>query len=484
MTTETTERRPRSLRLLPTSLRARILAYFIGLLALATLASVLVARAVLVVRLDQRISEELAQEAAELRRLAGGIDPRTGRPFGTNVRRVFEVYLARNVPARHEAMITFVDDRPFLRSRNVVPYRLDRDPELRALWADVAAPLRGRAGTPAGRVEYLAVPLRVRGDTRGVFVAAIFHDRARADTDEAVYALALTGLLMLLLGSLIAWQLADRVVGPVRELTSTARSISETDLTRRIPVDGRDEVATLAATFNEMLDRLERAFMLQRQFVDDAGHELKTPLTIVRGHLELLEEAPAAREQTIALVLDELDRMSRIVDDLLLLAKHEQPDFLDLTTVDVAAITDEIHAKVRALSGREWLLEERGRGIIVADRQRLTQALVQLAQNADTHSPEGEAVTLGSSVDRDVARFWVADRGPGIPSAEHRRIFERFRRTGPRRTGGAGLGLAIVRAIAEAHRGRVDVQSAPGGGSTFTLVVPVERPGMDGASPK
>ena len=482
MTTEKSEHPRRSLRLLPSSLRTRILAYFIGLLALATITSVVVTRTVLHVRLDQRISEELTQEAGELRRLAGGIDPETGRPFGTNVRRVFQVYLARNVPSRHEALITFADGEPFLRSRTVVPYRLDRDRDLVELWGDIRQPLRDRVETPAGRVEYLAVPLRVRGESRGVFVAAIFHDRAQAETDEAVYALALTGLLMLLLGSLIAWQLADRVVGPVRELTSTARTISESDLSRRLPIEGRDEVATLAATFNEMLDRLERAFALQRQFVDDAGHELKTPLTIVRGHLELLEEAPAAREQTVALVLDELDRMGRIVDDLLLLAKHEQPDFLALTTVDVSALTDEIYAKVTALSGREWALAERGRGIIVADRQRLTQAIVQLAQNADTHAPDGEVVTLGSSVQGDTARFWVADRGPGIPPAEHRRIFERFRRASSRRTGGAGLGLAIVRAIAEAHRGRVEVESVPGVGSTFTLVVPVEQPEPDGAT--
>lgn len=175
--------------------------------------------------------------------------------------------------------------------------------------------------------------------------------------------------------------------------------------------------------------------------------------------------------------------MGRIVDDLLLLAKHEQPDFLDLTTVDVGVLTDEIYAKVSALSGREWFLEQRGRGIIVADRQRLTQAVLQLAQNADTHASDGEVVTLGSRVGPEAASFWVTDRGPGIPSTEHRRIFERFRRATPRRTGGAGLGLAIVRAIAEAHRGRVDVESAPGTGSTFTLVVPVERHDVNGAPP-
>jgi two-component system, OmpR family, sensor kinase len=128
---------------------------------------------------------------------------------------------------------------------------------------------------------------------------------------------------VLLLGSLLAWRLAGRVADPVTALTRTARAISETDLSRRIPVRGRDEVAQLAATFNEMLERLERAFGSQRRFLDDAGHELRTPLTIVRGHLELLEDDPVERRETVALVMDELDRMGRIVNDLLLLAKRE-----------------------------------------------------------------------------------------------------------------------------------------------------------------
>jgi signal transduction histidine kinase len=226
-----------------------------------------------------------------------------------------------------------------------------------------------------------------------------------------------------------------------------------------------------------MLDRLERAFAAQRRFVDDAGHELKTPLTIVRGHLELLEDDPRARRETLGLVLDELDRMSRIVDDLLLLAKREEPGFLNLATVEVGGLTDEVLAKVDALAARGWVLEQRGRGVIVADRQRLTQALVQLAQNADRYSPTGESVWLGSELADGVARFWVRDRGVGISLEDQRRIFERFYRGGTRRSEGAGLGLAIVRAIAEAHHGRIQLESAPGAGSTFTLILPVDQPG-------
>ena len=334
--------------------------------------------------------------------------------------------------------------------------------------------------TPAGRVEYLALPLRAGEATAGVFVAAIFRDRTDDDIEEAVVAAGAVGVAVLLLGSLLAWRLADRVVKPVAELTQTARAISESDLGRRIPERGSDEVAQLAATFNDMLDRLEGAFGSQRRFIDDAGHELRTPITIVRGHLELIEDEPHARAETIALVLDELDRMSRIVDDLLLLSKREQPDFLALETVDVAALTDELHVKVAALASVPWELESRGRGVIVADRQRLTQAVVQLAQNAVQHGPPGEPIALGSSVLDGTAAFWVRDSGPAIPADVREVIFERFRRAaaGPR-SEGAGLGLAIVKAIAEAHDGRVELDSAPGAGTTFRIVVPVDPPSHD-----
>ena len=178
---------------------------------------------------------------------------------------------------------------------------------------------------------------------------------------------------------------------------------------------------------------------------------------------------------------DELDRMARIVEDLLLLAKHEQPDSLQLSTVDLGQLTDELEQKVRALADRPWTVEARGRGVIVADRQRITQAVVQLAENAVRYSGDGEPVTLGSEVVGGEARLWVRAQGPGIPADQHERIFERFQRGGGvRRSEGAGLGLTIVRAIVEAHHGRIELESELGGGSTFTLVVPVDRPGEDG----
>jgi signal transduction histidine kinase len=472
-------------RLLPSSLRTRIAAWFIGVFALSMGASVFVIYEALVIRLDQRIGQELNQEAQELDVLVRKtLDPATGKPLReSSVKRIFKVYLLRNVPSENEALITFADGKPFLRDRTVVPYRLDRDPALIARWGSLTNRSdRGRVDTPAGRVEYIAVPLTGRKDSRGVFVAAIFRDREKSEVNDAVQAAAAFGLAVLLLGSILAWRLAERISKPVTELTKTARSISETDLSARIPERGRDEVAQLAATFNGMLDRLERAFDSQRRFLDDAGHELKTPLTIVRGHLELLGDDPEERRETMALAIDEVDRMTRIVGDVLLLARHEQSDFLELRPVDAGILTDELHAKAKALAPLDWVLEQRARGVIIADRHRLTQAVMQLADNAVRYGTEGGAIALGSSIAGGEARFWVRDQGPGIPLEEQRAIFERFQRgSGTQRWEGAGLGLAIVEAIAEAHGGRVELESRPGRGATFTLVVATDPPSEPGA---
>ena len=203
----------------------------------------------------------------------------------------------------------------------------------------------------------------------------------------------------------------------------------------------------------------------------------------MRGHLELLEDDPEERRETLALVTDELDRMGRIVEDLLLLARREEPNFLDLSTVDVGTLTDALLANVKALAARDWVIDVRGQGVIVADRQRLTQAMMQLAENAARYSSSSKPIALGSIVSGGEARFWVRDHGPGIPEHEQETIFQRFRRgAGPGRSEGAGLGLAIVKAIAEAHHGRVELESAPGEGTVFSIVVPVDQPNLEVSS--
>jgi two-component system, OmpR family, sensor kinase len=265
----------------------------------------------------------------------------------------------------------------------------------------------------------------------------------------------------------------------VRLLTETARTISQSDLTRRIEVRGSHEATEMAHSFNAMLDRLEAVFRGQREFVQNASHELRDPITICSGHLDLLGDNPEERERTVSLVMDELDRIGRIVDDLQLLADAAQPDFLQPEWVDLAIFTHELTGKAGALAPRRWTLDESAEGPFFADRHRLTEAVMNLAHNAVQHTVAEQTIAIGSAWAGDELRLWVRDTGSGIPVADQGRIFGRFTRGrgAHRRYRGSGLGLAIVKAIAEAHGGRVELISSVGVGSTFTLVLPRQGTG-------
>jgi len=458
--------------------RTRIFAVFALLAAASTALSLVLLHQILLARLDEEITRNLTQEVSEFRRLVSGNDPVTGEPFGTDVRRIFDVYFARNVPHEEEIVLAAVGPRLYKAARGgedeYVPGEVLR---AIALESPLEGPGSGTIETSTGSARYLSVPVSAGGRTLATFAVAIFPEDDRAEIVDAITAAAQVWGVVLLLAFVVAWVGAGRVLAPLRLLRDTARSITERDLRGRIAVSGSDEVAQLAQTFNEMLDRLEAGFGAQRRFLDDASHELKTPITIVRGHLELLSDEPEERRETVALLTDELDRMSRIVNDLLVLAKAEQPDFLQVEVVDVEALTAELHAKVSALERREWHLESTGRGTIRADRQRLTQAVVQLAQNAAKYTEDDDPIAVGTFVADGEARLWIRDSGPGVPPEEQDEIFERFARgSRGRRLEGAGLGLSIVQAIARAHGGRVELHSRTGAGATFTLVVPVGGP--------
>ena len=465
----------RHIRSALSSYRLRLLGWFVVLLGLGTAATVVVVGEVLLAGTDERIRRDLVQESEEFRNLASGTDPVTGQPF-SEVRRVFEVFLDRNVPARNEVILTFVEGELFRRSDPAPRYELGQDSEFVNRVARVSQPSTGRHPSPVGAIDYLAVPVVVEGQTGGVFVVATFRDQERAEQDEILSAVTTVGVVLLVIGSLLAWRLADRVLAPVRRTAATARSISETDLSKRVEVHGYDEVGELAQTFNEMLDRVSAAIEEQRRFMDDAGHELRTPLTIAQGHLELLDEgSPEERHRTLELVLDEMNRMTRLVNDLMLLAAASRPDFVRRTSLEAGDLVRTIHEKVRVLGDREWRLEIEREGQLQADRQRLTQAVLQLAQNAVHHTDPGDVIALGLDVGERESRLWVRDGGRGIPEAEQEAIFRRFyRAVGQGRASGTGtgLGLSIVRAIAEAHGGTVTLVSQPGAGAIFTLVFP------------
>jgi two-component system, OmpR family, sensor kinase len=459
------------------AVRTRIAVWVILLTALALVGAGMAAYFVESDRIDRRVTQAVSQELEEFTKLRDrDTDPQTGRPF-TSAKRLMNAALRSNVPDDNEMVVAFWNGQPQLTSPVTDP-SFETFAESTAFREAVLGQLaRGgsvRMDSPVGEVVMTVQPVNDE-TTRGAYVPVYFVQGERAEFEAVMRTYALVAAIALALVTLGAWLAAGRLLQPLRQMRATAREISDTDLSRRIDTTGNDDITDLGETFNDMLDRLEHSFAHQRRFLDDAGHELRTPITIVRGHLELLDpERSDETEATRGLVLDEVDRMARLVDDMIVLAKAGRPDFLQLAEADAGILTDEVLDKVRALGDREWKLDERAEGAVFVDSQRVTQALVQLAKNAVQHTDPGDVIAIGSRRDADTVRWWVRDTGPGVPPEDAERIFERFQR-GDRARGldGSGLGLSIVRAIATAHGGDVLLDSSPAEGATFTLVIPL-----------
>jgi two-component system, OmpR family, sensor kinase len=297
-------------------------------------------------------------------------------------------------------------------------------------------------------------------------------------------AFVLAGAIVLVLALLASYLAGARVSAPLRRMAQVATVVNAGDLGPRMEISsGRlDEVRVLADAFNRMLDRLSEAFAGQREFVADASHELRTPLTVISGQLEVLaaQENPSSAEVTRVerLVRAEITRISRLVDDLLVLAQAERTDFLRVETIDVRPFVTDLWDGMSLTADRNFELGTIADGTLQADADRLAQALRNLARNAIEHTSEHDGLVRLDvrALAPNRVSFVVSDDGPGIPEHERERVFERFHRTDSgrtRTTGGAGLGLAIVRAIAEAHRGLVRVREPRDGrGASIELVLP------------
>jgi two-component system, OmpR family, sensor kinase len=343
----------------------------------------------------------------------------------------------------------------------------------------------------AGNVRLLKRTLILTGGLRvtvgvGEPLAPVTHAQrgvARAFILAGILALAGTLLGASLIGT--------RVSRPLRRFAAVAARVDSGDLHPRIGDPGMGgEVGVLAHAFNRMLDRLTDAFAGQRAFVADASHELRTPLTVIRGQLEVLaaDPDPSAEEvgRVNGLVQAEIARISRLVDDLLLLAKAEQTQFLKVEPVDVAVFVNDLWDGMSLLASRRFELAEVPPGELVVDPDRLAQALRNLMANAIEHTAPDEGLVrlIVERVAGGRIRFVVEDDGPGIPAQERERVFDRFHRTDAARdraSGGTGLGLAIVRAIAEAHGGLVVAGRSPEGGARIALELPHFTPAVPAA---
>ena len=339
-------------------------------------------------------------------------------------------------------------------------------------------------------------------------VTYLLVGRDTRDLEEHVVSSVRTYVLVaagtLLAAALFGGAVAGRLLYPLRRLREATQVVSPEDMTQRVEVrGGADDVTLLMKTFNTMLERLDEGAQQQQKFLDDAGHELRTPLTILRGHLELVSvDDPADVTATRDVLLEEVDRMQRLVDDLLLLANAGRPDFLRKQSVRFPDFLHQVMEKVHVLADRHWKLDETADVMLDADPQRLTQALVQLAANAVKYTGPSSTIALGSRLESsttpdglplpdgtaapdgsplpeaDTLLLWVRDTGTGIAAEDQQRIFERFGRAHPGRgQEGSGLGLAIVTAIAEAHGGNAGVESEYGHGSRFFVRIPLQPVG-------
>ena len=485
-------------RVLPArwNVRRRLLALTTGLLAAGLLLTGGITFALQYANLNERVDAELRQEVDELAAIAEAGPAFDDTPY-TDVDALFYAFLGTAVAGDDESLMALVDGRPQYLSGGERAFDIDH-PEILTTVMTLEVP-EGRARTTSVRtqgteIRLLVADVRLPEETReGHFVVGIDLGRQRAQIARQAGTFALISLGTLAVVGLVNHLVLGRLTRPLRELREATAEVSTESLSRRVEVEGADtDVAELVDRFNEMLGRLDAGVREQRQFLDDAAHELRTPLTIIRGNAELLDpHDPADVSASRDLVMAEVDRMQRLVDDLLMLARSQRPDFVQPASVDVTELALEAMDRITALGERGWRLRADAEGTVQADQQRVLQAVIQLAANAVKFSEAGTTIELGThwvepgSREAETAlaagarpaprhlAVSVKDQGQGIPADQVGLVFDRFGRAdNAAATDGSGLGLAIVQAIAHGHGGAVGVESLEGVGSVFTLWLP------------
>lgn len=466
------------------SIRSRLTLWYVGLLALLLIVFGVALYATVYITSYQEVDRSLQQRASDIQASLSAVLT-LQEDFATIIRRGGLVLPNADVFSNGDIYVQLraLDGRIISRSENLGNQYLVIPPDQheRAKRGEVVP---SDFTVNKTRLRAYVAPIVIKsGDVIGYIELAQSLrqvDNTLRDLATLIIVSILAGLVTAAIGG---WFIAGNILGPIDRVTLAAQKITRArDLGRRIEVPAlADEVGRLAMTFNEMLARIEELFRAQQRFVADVSHELRSPLTAVRGNLDLLRRGaandPEERGQVLEAIDSETARMSRLVSDLLLLARQDSGVPIAKDTVELDTVLLEVYRQAQLTAkGVTVTLGAEDQATIQGDRDRLKQVLLNLVDNAVKYTPQGGKVTLSLTKDDAWVKIAVHDTGIGIAVENIPNLFDRFYRVDKARSrdaGGTGLGLAIAKSVVEAHNGKITVESQLGKGSTFTVWLPL-----------
>lgn len=426
----------------------------------------------------QRVDQDIIKQMNELQVLAtSGINPLTSQPFKTSDA-LLETFLSRRISPENETMFGTVDGIVTFRSLGDSTLRVDKDSSFLTLVNTFSRPSLGTFSSSAGELRYGVYPIVGLDEKTGRLVIVTNIDAELSATNTLFRNLTVGLILLFTLTGLILRFIVRRALTPIVNLTTAAQNVSKDNFLRPLDFETQkvnDEITLLGKEFNSMLTRLEASFRDQQRFIDDAGHELRTPLTILKGHIELMQRENSS-SLSLGIIEDEVNRMTRLVQDLQSLTKASQPNFIQIQPFASDVFIKEVQEKAQSIFSNTIELEQYDSAQVFGDKQRLTQAMLQLIENASKYSPRDSRIVIGLRLLSSQVQIYVKDVGRGIPDDAKEQVFSRFFQVDNTHSesdvGGIGLGLSIVKAIVEGHRGRIAITDNFPHGSIFNITIP------------
>lgn len=467
------------------SARWRIVGWIVLTTLLALLAVTVTMRSFLMGQVSESANAAIAQEFDEFRVFAQeGVDPTTAEPF-TSLEPSMQRYLSRQTPATGEAIIAVVGDQVmYTDNARDDPGELLASDRARLNELVQSSENSGVTDGEHGEMRWGKMSAGAPGsDEQGTLIVVHFTQEAREAVNRQVVVLVGIAMAGLLLTAGIGWLAAGRILQPIRTMREVADSVTAQDLSTRIPVHGRDDLSQLAHTLNNMLDRVERAYGSQQHFVLEAQHHLRGPLSRTAQAIETLataDENPAERRRAAQQANRQIRSMRRTLVDLDLLAQSDKPDFVQPHRVSLKQLTVEIYADAAENNpGRQWNLESTANGEAWVDPARIADAMHQVVRNAVDHTEPQDSIRVGSTLTDQgkTLRMWVTNHGIPLNQEQAEALFEMYRTEAQGEDeSGMGLGLAVVRAVADAHNGSAWVESGGPSGTRFGMDIPVAAP--------